>query len=96
MFQVRAAREVDRHQAGALLLAVTAGQDESHRGETGRLLVEGLEQGSGEFGGTVIIEQAEQLSRKARGRFAALEGGLKERLAFGNQGGQAAGAAARA
>jgi len=90
-FQIGAAREVDGQQAPALALAVTGGEDKSHRGSARAATVESLAQGGGEFGGTVIIEQAEELNGETGRGFTALESGLKEGLAFRHQGGQAAG-----
>ena len=72
-------------------LARAAGQDKGHRGKPRGLLFQGFAEGGGEFCEARVIEQAKQLSGEPGGGFAALEGGLKERLAFRNQSGQTTG-----
>src|SRR5207244_1857233 len=91
VLQIGAAREVDGYQAPAVPLAVTTGEDEGDRGEARGLMVEGLAQGEGEFGGAIVIEQAEELSGEARDGFTSLESSFEEGLAFRHQSGQAAG-----
>jgi hypothetical protein len=46
------------------------------------VLLEGFVKSGGEFTGAIVIEQAEELNGKVSGRFATLEGGLQEGLAF--------------
>ena len=69
---------------------MAAGEDEGQRGEARGVVVQGLAEGGSEFGGALVIKQAKELSGEAGGGFTVLEGGLKEGLAFRDQGGETA------
>src|SRR5207245_11369070 len=77
--------------AAAGLLAVGAGEDGGDGGGARGGMGDGIRHGGGEFGGDVIIEQAEELGGETGGGFTALESGFEEGLALRHQGGEAAG-----
>jgi len=91
VFQIGAPREVDGQGGAASRLAVAAGENKGDGRKTRGLLLESLAESGGEFGGAVVIEETKELGGETRDRFPALEGGLEEGLAGGNQDGQAAG-----
>src|SRR5438105_207972 len=91
IFQIRATREVDGQGSLASRLAVATGQDKGHRRKPRSVLLQGLVESRGEFVGTVIIEQVEQLGGEASGGFPVLESRLQEGLALRDQRGQTTG-----
>jgi hypothetical protein len=84
VLQIGTTREVDGERSASSLLAMAAGQNESHGGEARGVVVESLAESGSQFCGAVVIEQAEESSGEPGGRFAAFEGGLQEGLAGRN------------
>ena len=70
---------------------MAARQDKGHGGKARSVTVQGLAQSGGQFPGTIVIEQVEELNGEPGGRFAALEGRLKEGWAFRDHRGQTTG-----
>ncbi len=68
---------------------MATGEEEGHGGRAWGAAVERLAQGGRQLGGAIVIEQTEELAGEDGQRFALLEGGVEEGLAFWDGDGQA-------